>query len=322
MAGAFQTSREIFEHPIWQDIPKFRIFFYIVGNAVFAEEGTTVAGVRLKRGQYLRSYRNLIKDLEYIENRSIKKYSLSVISKKIEQLVKEERLKIEESELGTLFTVVNYAQYQGFDHYRKESENGERTEKEQRENAERTEKERSENNNNNVNKDKNVKKDKKKDINPPTPKNPKRIYSEDDKYFKLAVRFHELAFKNAEELKTSHLIKTPDFHTWADTFRLMFEKDKVKDDEIGEVVKFALTDSFYQTIIFSPKNLRKHYMAILTKLRSSKKQPANRSYGNNKPEIPIVDKTAGQSVSDEEFAQMLKLAEETQRRKQSEMSDT
>lgn len=159
--GAFQTSREIFEHPIWQDIVKFRIFFYIVGNAVYADEGLTISGVHVKRGQFLRSYRNLSKDLEYIENRSIKKYSLSVISKKIEQLVKEERLKIEDTELGTLFTVVNYAQYQGFERYRKGSENGERTEKEQCENGERTERERSENNTNKDNKDKKVKKDKK-----------------------------------------------------------------------------------------------------------------------------------------------------------------
>lgn len=151
MKGAFQTSREIFENPIWQDIPKFRIFFYIVGNAVFAEEGTTVSGIHLKRGQYLRAYRNLASDLEYIENRSIKKYSISVISRKIEQLVKEERLKIEDTELGTLFTVVNYAMYQGFDHYKKTTWNSVGTELEQ-----------GWNNNNKDNKDKNVKNVKKK----------------------------------------------------------------------------------------------------------------------------------------------------------------
>jgi hypothetical protein len=123
MAGAFQTSREIFSNAIWQDIPKFRIFFFIVGNAVFSEEGTIVAGTHLKRGQFLRSYRNLSDDLQFIENRKIKKYSISVISRKVEQLVKENRLKIEESELGTLFTVVNYALYQDLSNYRKVSGN-------------------------------------------------------------------------------------------------------------------------------------------------------------------------------------------------------
>lgn len=144
--GAFQTSREIFKNPIWEDVPKFRIFFYIYGNAVFSEKGATVAGMKLGRGQFLRSYRNLQEDLRYVENRSVKKYSLSVIKRKIDSLVKENRLKIEDTELGTLFTVLNYEHYQGLENYRADN-------LERRKNAERTEKERSWNNNNNVNND-------------------------------------------------------------------------------------------------------------------------------------------------------------------------
>lgn len=265
MAGAFQTSREIFDNPIWQDVIKFRIFFFILGNAVFAEEGVTIQNIHVGRGQFLRSYRNLINDLEYLDNRSIKKYSISVISKKIDQLVKEERLKIESTELGTLFTVVNYAEYQGFERYKKDSENGTRTAREHPENGARTEREQNENNNKNVNKDKNVKKDN-KDIKPSTPKNPKRIYSEDELYYRLAKKFHSLALENARESKTAHLIKEPNFQDWADVFRLMLERDKVKESELGSVVKYALSEPFYRTIIFSPKNLRKHYRAILTKM--------------------------------------------------------
>ncbi len=148
--GAFQTSRSIFESDIWNDVTKFRLFFYIYGNAVFAKEGTTVAGMKLERGQYLRSYRNLRDDLEFVENRSIKKYSLSVIKRKVDQLIKENRLKIEDTELGTLFTVVNYESYQGLDNYK----NGNL---ERRKNADGTGMERSENNNKNGNKDKNDK---------------------------------------------------------------------------------------------------------------------------------------------------------------------
>lgn len=134
MGGAFQTSREIFKHPIWNDVIKFRLFFFIVGNAVFSDKGVRVGHITLKRGQFLRSYRNLAIDLEYLDNRSIKKYSTSVLKKKVDQLVKEERLKVEDTELGTLFTVVNYAMYQGFDHYKIQTENSARTEREQREN--------------------------------------------------------------------------------------------------------------------------------------------------------------------------------------------
>jgi len=91
--------------------------------------------------------------LEYIENRKIKKYSTSVIKRKIDSLVKEERLKIEDTELGTLFTVVNYDEYQGFERYK----NKHGTELEQSWNSDGTELEQHRNNNKNVKNEKNVK---------------------------------------------------------------------------------------------------------------------------------------------------------------------
>ncbi|WP_406944511.1 DnaD domain-containing protein [Halobacillus sp. SY10] len=168
MGGAFLTSRDVFSNPIWNDVPKFRIFFYIYGNAVFSEDGTRVAGIKLERGQFLRSYRNLRDDLEYLENRSVKKYSLSLIKRKVDQLVKEDRLKIEETELGTLFTVVNYASYQGFDKYKNNNENAERTEREQNKNDNGTQREQKRNNNKNVINDIKVNDDNKNDENPHT----------------------------------------------------------------------------------------------------------------------------------------------------------
>lgn len=146
MKGAFQTSREIFENPIWTDVIKFRIFFYIYGNAVFAKEGTRVGDIHLKRGQYLRSYRNLQNDLAYIEKRHQKVYSLHTIKSKIENLVKEKRIEIESTDYGTLFTVLNYEEYQGFERYTNQST--------ATDTATATEQQR--NNNKNVNKDNNT----------------------------------------------------------------------------------------------------------------------------------------------------------------------
>ncbi len=143
--GAFQTSREIFENPIWQNIVEFRLFFLIYGKAIFTEEGCKQGNVFIGKGQWLRSYRNLQSDLEYIENRSIKRYSLSRIKRAIDNLVKDKRITVEETELGTLFTVVNYTKYQCLDNYKKHNENAERTQREQNENAERTQREQNEN---------------------------------------------------------------------------------------------------------------------------------------------------------------------------------
>lgn len=159
MSGAFQTSREIFENPIWQNVVEFRLFFLIYGKAIFREEGYKQGSVFIGKGQWLRSYRNLQSDLEYIENRSIKRYSLSRIKRAIDSLVKNERIEIKETELGTLFTVVNYAKYQGLDNYKKHNENAERTGRERRENAERTQREQQRNNNKKEKKEKKDKKD-------------------------------------------------------------------------------------------------------------------------------------------------------------------
>lgn len=152
--GAFQTSREIFSNDIWQNIVEFRLFFLIYGKAIFASE-VKVGGVEVKRGQWLRSIRNLQSDLEYKENRSIKKYSTSTIDRAIKNLVKSERIKVETTELGTLFEVVNYAKYQEFDNYKNCIENAERTVAKQQENSSETVTKQIENNNKNV---KNVKK--------------------------------------------------------------------------------------------------------------------------------------------------------------------
>lgn len=157
MKGAFQISREMFDHSIWNDVPKFRIFFFILGNAVFSNEGVKKGNVLIKRGQYLRSYRNLQSDLEYIENRAVKKYSLSVVKRKISSLVDEKMLEIEETELGTLFTVVNYAEYQGFERYKNTTKNSVGTALEHSENGDGTGMEQGWNNNKNVKKEKNVK---------------------------------------------------------------------------------------------------------------------------------------------------------------------
>jgi esterase/lipase len=149
LAGAFQTTRDIFENPIWQNIVEFRLFFLIYGKAAFVD-GVKIGDIELKRGQWIRSIRNLQSDLEYKENRSIKKYSLSTIQRTIINLVKKERIKTYECELGTLFEVVNYSKYQGLENYKNNIENAERTEREQQQNTDRTETEQQQNNNNNT----------------------------------------------------------------------------------------------------------------------------------------------------------------------------
>ena len=157
MAGAFQTSRDIFANPIWKNIVEFRLFFLIYGNAVFSDEGVRLADdLVLKRGEWCRSTRKLQEDLQYIENRQVKTYSTSVINRCIKKLERSQRICTRIHELGTVFTVVNYEQYQGFGGFKKENVEHNL---EHSGNSSGTVEEQSGNNNKNVNKEKNVKKE-------------------------------------------------------------------------------------------------------------------------------------------------------------------
>ncbi len=253
--GAFQTSREIFENPIWTDVVKFRIFFYIYGNAVFAKEGTNVAGIHLNRGQYLRSYRNLQNDLAYMEKRAFKYYSLNTIKSKIEQLVKENRIEIETTDYGTLFTVLNYEEYQGFERYTKPIS-------EQQQNSNRTASEQQQNNNKNVNNDKNDKNVK----DSTSGKRKKRVYADDDPCKILSNTLLKVIRKN-------HEIKEPDLDKWANTIRLMIEKDKRPGKDIQELIVWSGEDDFWYKNILSADSLRKHY----DKIMAQKKHPYHKN---------------------------------------------
>lgn len=111
--GFFKVDRSIFDHEIWSNPVDFRLFLLIVGKAIFAKDGVEKAGLHISRGQWLRSYRMLQKDLEYKEGRGLKQYGLATIKRSINRLIKNGMITVSETEHGTLFTVVNYEKYQG-----------------------------------------------------------------------------------------------------------------------------------------------------------------------------------------------------------------
>lgn len=121
MGGKFQVNREIFDHEIWKNTSEFRLFLYILGKAVWKDGGVKVGNIHIKKGQFLRSYRNLRNDLEYLDNNAVKQYGIATIKRLVDKLVADGRIKKEETEHGTLFTVVNYELYQGFEEYNNKS---------------------------------------------------------------------------------------------------------------------------------------------------------------------------------------------------------
>lgn len=112
--GWIKVHRKILENEIWQDVNRFRLFMFLLLNAAH-KDGMKINGVTLKRGQYLRSYSKLIEDLEYREGRGTKRLSKSTIMRNVKKLIENGMVTVSETDSGTLFTIVNYEEYQGFE---------------------------------------------------------------------------------------------------------------------------------------------------------------------------------------------------------------
>jgi len=245
--GAFQISRSIFENEIWDDVIKFRIFFYILGNAVYSHEGLNIAGIKLERGQFLRSLRSLRDDLAYKEGRgnAIKKYTLTTIQRKIKSLVNEGRIEVKSTEYGTVFTVVNYATYQSLGSYKNNS-----MEQQRNSNGTATEQQR-----NNTNKDKKDKKD--------NNKRRKRVYDESSIHFILAKRLYDRILEN----NPNH--REPNLQNWANDVRLMMERDKRTEKQIAYVIDWCQSNSFWKSNILSISKLRERFDQLVIQIKSN-----------------------------------------------------
>mgnify|MGYP001411102330 CR=1 FL=1 len=122
MEGWIKLHRKILNNDLWNDPTTFRLFILLILKAAH-KDGVRIKDIELKRGQYIRSYSKLQEDLEYIEGRGYKKVSKSSITRSIKKLIKNNIVQVHETKHGTLFTIVNYEKYQGFDEH-SENEHG------------------------------------------------------------------------------------------------------------------------------------------------------------------------------------------------------
>lgn len=61
--------------------------------------------------------------------------------------------------------------------------------------------------------------------------------------------------------------KQPDFDKWADTFRLMRERDERTDEQIKYLISWSQQDEFWHTNILSPATLRKQWDKLVLKAK-------------------------------------------------------
>jgi hypothetical protein len=94
----------------------------------------------------------------------------------------------------------------------------------------------------------------KKDLNPSSPQN--KFEDED-------MRFAHWMFSLIESLAGNH--KEPNFKKWANTVRLMRERDGLSLNAIGTVFKWANNDDFWQSNVLSPEKLRAKFSQLSAK---------------------------------------------------------
>lgn len=234
---AFLISRGIFKNGMWSDVVKFRIFFYLVGNAVSSKEGVYLDGIHVQQGQYLRSLRSLQDDLSYREGKGNKKkiYPLTTLRRKLKSLENEGEIITKLTDNGTLFTIINYASYRGLCSAEKEEVAHDR-------HSHGTEK-------------KHHKEEKPK----------KKRYVFDDKQMALAGLLWKKVNVNAPDLPK------PNLESWANTIRLMMERDGREGKDIQEVILWATADEFWYKNILSADKLRKQYVKLSIQMKDDQK---------------------------------------------------
>ncbi|WP_421381734.1 hypothetical protein ACOJQI_20895 [Bacillus salacetis] len=91
---------------IWTEPLTLRLFLLLLVRAV-QEDFVWVDGVKVERGQYLRSYSMLSEDLLYVANGNLKVPSISTIKSSIDRLVELKYIQTEETRYGLLFTILS-----------------------------------------------------------------------------------------------------------------------------------------------------------------------------------------------------------------------
>jgi phage replication O-like protein O len=111
----------------------------------------------------------------------------------------------------------------------------------------------------------------------PPPKKPRgkrkpNKYDPDNTYYRMAAYFHQKIVDMAEEIGFNHAsIAKADLQKWADDFRLLVERDGVRDKRlIRDVIDWVTAHDFWQTNVLSAKKLREKFPELALKMKASR----------------------------------------------------
>ncbi len=248
----FKLYRKIFDNGLWMNPVAFRLFIWILGNAVYSKKGVELGTLTVQRGQYLRSFRKLREDLSFVYNKQIKHYSLSSLHRAADLLIGLEIISKRGTELGTLFTVINYDKYQPLLKNIEQSAPLTLVENSELGTEPGTTREQQRNNTNKVNK-------------------VDRIYSQNSDEFRLA----SLLFELIKERNPNH--KPPNLQTWVKHINYMIRIDNRNPEEVEQVIRWCQHDSFWMNNILSTNKLREKFDQLVLKMNENGRDMSNQT---------------------------------------------
>lgn len=241
--GFIMLHRKIKDHWLYvekRNFSKFEAWIDLLMRANHKDTKVLLGSelIEVKRGQFITSVRKLCEEWNWSNTKVINFLKL---------LEKDGMIAYKSDAKKTVITIVNY----GFYH----SSEIEKTTQERHENDARTTQEHTENNDNNDNNDK-------KDMS-------RSKLKFETHHFKLA----ELLFREIK--RNNPKAKKPNLENWANTFRLMMERDGREGKEIQDLILFSQRHEFWHKNILSADKLRKQFDRLLLE----KKNTSNKRKG-------------------------------------------
>ena len=226
MSGWIKLHRKIKENPIFANSDMFKLWALCLIKATHKEHDQLVGNqmVKLLPGEFVTGRHELASEF----NEGVKpseKVSPSTVWRYMKNFEKWQMLNIKSGNKFSVISVTNWSEYQ---------------QSEQQVNSKRTANEQQVNTNKNVKNDKNEK------------NNNKRLVF-DESHMKLAALLWKCIQAHSPNLKKPNLDK------WANTFRLMMERDGREGKEIQDMIVWSTNHHFWYQNILSPDKLRKQY---------------------------------------------------------------
>ncbi|EQM28619.1 MULTISPECIES: hypothetical protein [Bacillus] len=226
MSGWIKLHRKIKENPIFANSDMFKLWALCLIKATHKEHDQLVGNqmVKLLPGEFVTGRHELASEF----NEGVKpseKVSPSTVWRYMKNFEKWQMLNIKSGNKFSVISITNWSEYQ---------------QSEQQVNSKRTANEQQVNTNKNVKNDKNEK------------NNNKRLVF-DESHMKLAALLWKCIQAHSPNLKKPNLDK------WANTFRLMMERDGREGKEIQDMIVWSTNHHFWYQNILSPDKLRKQY---------------------------------------------------------------